>query len=201
MKSNLSIILSIISLIGVISVCCLWIFNSFKISVITLDTFVGIIVAILALIFTVIIGYQIINALELRNTLKQITQRQRVIEENEQNFIKLANNLQAGNCNSTANSYYSQGNYFEAFVFYHSALLFAILADQPKQMGYINQLNNILLLQWRMPITNIADGLKQIELDSINIRNTTSYRNCFSQDYESVINQFNQKIKSIGIVS
>ena len=72
MKEKSSLILSAISLVGVVSVWVLWICDSMELSVISLDTFIGVIVALLAIIVTVAIGYQIINAIEVTDEIKQL---------------------------------------------------------------------------------------------------------------------------------
>ncbi len=71
MKSNLSTIVSIIALIGTISIWLLWLCDSIKLSIIGLDTLIGVIVALLALIFTIAIGYQIINAIEIKGKMER----------------------------------------------------------------------------------------------------------------------------------
>jgi len=198
MKSKLPIIISLIALIGVISVWVLWFCDSLKLSVIGLDTFIGVIVALLALIFTVTVGYQIINAIELKGKIAELEQRQNRIDVNYQNYIKLANNLQAGISGSAAELYYAKGELFEAFVFYHSALCFAISADQTNQMGRISQLNNILKLPWNYPVSDYKQGIQEVKNDAEKIRNTISYRNCLSKDYEYMISLFWNKMRSLG---
>ena len=128
MKEKLSLILSAISLVGVLSVWVLWMCESIEFSVVSLDSFVGVIVALLAIIVTVAIGYQIINAIEVKEEIKLLKERQIVFSENEQRFIKMANNLQAGNSSTTSQLYAAKGEYFEAFAFFHSAFYFAIVS-------------------------------------------------------------------------
>ncbi len=198
MKSKLSIILSLIALIGVISVWILWICDSLKLSVIGLETFIGVIVALLALIFTVAVGYQIINAIEVKAKITDIEHRQDRIDAYYQNYIKLANNLQAGISSSAAELYYAKGELFESFVFYHSALYFAICADQANQMGRINQLNNLLKHSWNSPVIDYKEGIEEVKNDAEKIRHTISYRNCLSKDYECMINLFFEKVRSLG---
>ena len=88
MKSNLSTIVSIIALIGTISIWLLWLCNSIKLSITGLDTLIGVIVALLALIFTIAIGYQIINAIEIKGKMVELEQRQAHLDANYQNYIK-----------------------------------------------------------------------------------------------------------------
>ena len=63
MKTKVTFILSLISFVGVLSVWGLWLFGTMKLFIVSLDTFIGVIVALLAIIFTVVIGLQIVNHL------------------------------------------------------------------------------------------------------------------------------------------
>ena len=137
MKTKLSIFLSIISIVGVLSICGLWLFGTMKLSVISLDTFIGVIVALLAIIFTIIIGWQIVNTIDMRDRMAELEKRQnalieneRLLAENDKLFQKEAYNLHAGICGESAESYIAKESYAEAFAFYHTALHYAILADQ-----------------------------------------------------------------------
>ena len=172
--------------------------DSLKLSVIGLETFIGVIVALLALIFTVAVGYQIINAIEVKAKITDIEHRQDRIDANYQKYIKLANNLQAGISGSAADLYYAKGEFFESFVFYHSALYFAISADQTNQMGRINHLNNILKLTWNEPVTDYTQGIQEVKNYAEKIRHTISYRNCLSKDYEYMMDLFFEKVRSLG---
>jgi hypothetical protein len=75
--------MSLISFVGVLSVWGLWIFGSMELSVVSLDTFVGVIVALLAIVFTVIVGLQIVNAIDMREKMSELEKRQMDILENE----------------------------------------------------------------------------------------------------------------------
>lgn len=206
MKTKLSIVLSTLSLIGVLSVWGLWLCESMELSIVSLDTFIGVIVALLAIVVTIAIGYQIINTIEVKDEIKQLKQRQDIILENEKHLIengnnhaKLAYNLQAGNSNSTAQLYAAKGEYFEAFVFFHSAFYFAIEAEQPNQMNYINQLNTLLEAIERRPVTDYFQAKQEIISYSEKIRATIFYKKCFGKEYEQVLQKFWDKMKQLGL--
>lgn len=206
MKTKLSIILSIISIVGVLSIWGLWLFGTMKLSVVSLDTFIGVIVALLAIIFTVIIGWQIVNAIEVRDRMEDLEKRQnelieneRMLAENDRIHVKESYNLQAGICGESAESYLSKGLHVEAFVFYHSALHYAILADQQNQLNRVNQLQTILQLITAGPTVNYSSLIRQIKTDMDGIRNTTSYRNCLSEIYEQTMQMFWQRMNSFGL--
>jgi len=205
MKTKLSIILSIISIVGVLLICGLWLFGAMKLSVVSLDTFIGVIVALLAIIFTIIIGWQIINTIEIRNWMSQIEQNQNALAENERRLAENdqlhtleAYNLHAAICQADADSYVEKKQYVEAFTFYHVALCYAILSGTPNQLNRINRLSQITQCIIAPPIADFKMLARQIKSDSDRIRTTTSYRNCLSEVYEQTMQTFWQKIKLLG---
>lgn len=207
MKSKLSIILSIISLVGVLAVFGLWIFGSLKLSVVSLDTFIGVIVALLAIVFTVIVGWQIVNAIDVREKMMQLQQRQDIVFENERriiengdNYIKLANNLQCGLCDSSADLYVAKGLFVEAFGYSHTALHQAILAGQPNLQ---NKVKKLQLLNQAINAPSVVDFSlikKQIEAETQLIRTTDAYKLYLSTEYEQAMQVFWQKMKVLGLV-
>ena len=208
MKVKITFILSLISFVGVLSVWGLWIFGSMELSVVSLDSFVGAIVALLAIIFTMIIGLQIVNAIDVREKMSEFEKRQMVMLDNEQKLIENdrlhmmeAYNLQAGISGGNADVYCTKGQYLEAFVFYHTALHYAILANQKNQLNRVNQLQSIVQLITTKPIVNFLLLEQQINADMDGIRKTTSYRNCLSEIYEQTMQAFWQKMKMLGLVA
>lgn len=208
MKAKLSVILSLISILGVISVWGLWLFESLELAVVSLDTFIGVIVALLAIIVTVAIGYQIINAIEVKDEIKQLKQRQDIILENErklleneQSFGKLADNLQAGISFGDAASYYDKNQYIEAFVFYHVALSFSTRADTPNLLERIKLMRGIIKLIFanEKPVISYVKLKQQIISDIEIIRNTAAYRNYLGEEYETMMLEFWDKMKQIGL--
>ena len=197
MKTKLSIMLSIISIVGVLSICGLWLFGTMKLSVVSLDTFIGVIVALLAIIFTTI---------EIRNWMSQIEQNQNALAENERRLAENnqlhtleAYNLHAAICQADADSYVEKKQYVEAFTFYHVALCYSILSGTPNQLNRINKLNLITQCIIAPPIADFKMLTQQIKSDSDRIRTTTSYRNCLSEVYEQTMQTFWQKIKLLGL--
>ena len=208
MKTKVTFILSLISFVGVLSIWGLWLFGTMKLSIVSLDTFIGVIVALLAIIFTVVIGLQIVNAIDMREKMSQLQKRQMEILENERQLaendrlhVMEAYNLQAGISGESAEAYLAKGQYIEAFTFYHSALYYAILADQKKQLNRVNQLQAIVQLITTRPVVNYTSLAQQINADMEGIRKTTSYRNCLSEVYEQTMQAFWQKMKMLGLLA
>lgn len=208
MKTKITFILSLISFVGVLSVWGLWLLGTMKLSIVSLDTFIGVIVALLAIIFTVVIGLQIVNAIDMREKMSELQKRQMNILENERQLAENdrlhmmeAYNLQSGISGESAETYFAKGQYIEAFTFYHSALHYAILADQKNQLNRVNQLQTIVQLITTRPVVNYTSLAQQINADMEGIRKTTSYRNCLSDIYEQTMQAFWLKMKMLGLVA
>ena len=208
MKEKISLLLSIISIVGVLSVWGLWLFGSMEQSVVSLDTFIGVIVALLAIVFTAIVGFQIVNAIDMREKMSQLEKRQMNILENERQLAENdrlhmmeAYNLQAGINGGSAEAYMAKGLYIEAFTFYHAALHNAILADQKNQLNRVNQLQTIVQLIKTGPVVNFSSLAQQIKTDMEGIRKTISYRNCLSEIYEQAMQSFWQKMQMLGLIA
>lgn len=204
--TKLSIILSIVSIVGVLSILMLWIFGCFKVSVIDLGTFVGVIVALLAIIVTIVLGWQIINAIEMREKIAELEQRQSVIldnerrlAENDQIHVKLANNLQSGLMSSSAELYQAKGQLVEAFCCLHSAFHNAILAGQPALDVRLNHMKAICELISYPPVVNFSLLKKQIAAEAQLIRNSEVYKNYLSMLYEQVMTLFWQKMTNMNL--
>lgn len=75
MKQYLAIFLSIIALMGVLVIVGVWVFGSLQLSVVSLDTFIGVSVTLLSVIFMVIIGWQVINAIQVREEMGKMESR------------------------------------------------------------------------------------------------------------------------------
>lgn len=196
-ESKISVILSIIAIVGVLSVWLLWLCGSLKLSVIGLDTFIGVIVALLAIIVTVILGWQIVNALEMRGKIEDLEKRQSsmlgVIDgmnKNTQNTIKMAYNLQVGLCDMNASLCEANGLLVYAFASLHSALDQAIKAGQGGLDKRIKNLERIgMMLVGNDPLLN-NQIKQQILFESDSIRGSEAYRCYLSSVYEQVMNLF-----------
>lgn len=197
MKPKITFIISLIALVISISVCLLWICRSCQLCIIGLDAFVGIIVTVLALLFTVVIGYQIINTLDVNRKISNLIQRQNTIDTNYRNYLKLAQNLQSGISQSTADLYEEKKQYFEAFILYNWSLYYAIEADQPNQSLRLNQLKD-LVSKISNPILDYSNKKDEILSAASYIRSTISYRNYFANEYEIILNELWEKMAQLG---
>lgn len=204
---RISLIIAIAALIGVFFLAGLWIFGTLKVSVVSLDTFIGVSVAVLAIVFSITVGFQIVNAIDVKDKMAELERKQneltdiaRRLAENDKLHTKEAYNLQAGLCGQYADLRMAEANYVEAFCAYHSALFYAILADQPDQIKRVINLNTIVPMISRGSIVNFDTIKQQLVFECNEIRKTVSYRNCLSSAYENTISAFWTKMQVLNIV-
>lgn len=69
-KVNFSIILSIIALFLIIAIVVIWCISTKEFSVVTEDTFISVCSGLISLALPIVIGYQIINSLDIKHSLK-----------------------------------------------------------------------------------------------------------------------------------
>ena len=69
MKKTLSIILSLVALVGVVVLAVVMACLNVSLSNVSLDTFIGVMVTMIGILVTFAVGWQIINALEIKSKL------------------------------------------------------------------------------------------------------------------------------------
>lgn len=72
MKRDIGIVLSLIALVGVALLAILWGCRSMSLSTVSLDTFIGVMAAMIGLLVTFAIGWQVVNALDIKSKLAEI---------------------------------------------------------------------------------------------------------------------------------
>ena len=80
-NSNLSLWLSVISLVGVVAFAVLWICNVRPQTVVSLDSFVGVATGLIGIMVTFAIGWQIVNAMELKSKIAELEQQKSQIDK------------------------------------------------------------------------------------------------------------------------
>lgn len=80
-KGTLAVLLSILAVVLCLFVFFLWIFETIPHSLVTLDSFIGACVTLLSILVTVGIGWQIFNVVEVKNTMKELKEKQDGVEK------------------------------------------------------------------------------------------------------------------------
>lgn len=86
-KVNWAIGLSITAIVSVVTLILLWVCNVWKFSVIGIETFIGVIVSLLAIIVTFVVGWQIYSTLDLKSIIKEYDVRIKEVEALKNQFM------------------------------------------------------------------------------------------------------------------
>ncbi len=89
MKKDLDIILSLTAIAGVVILAILWCCRSMSLTAISLDTFIGVMATMIGLLVTFAIGWQVINALDIKSKLAEIEKLKGEITEQRTEINKL----------------------------------------------------------------------------------------------------------------
>ncbi|WP_297447654.1 hypothetical protein [uncultured Alistipes sp.] len=89
MKKDLDIILSLTAIAGVVILAILWCCRSMSLTAISLDTFIGVMATMIGLLVTFAIGWQVINALDIKSKLAEIEKLKDEINEQRTEINKL----------------------------------------------------------------------------------------------------------------
>lgn len=128
-KTNWALTLSAVSLIIVVAIIGLWIFKSQEIAVITLDTYVGVIVALLAIIVTIVLGWQIFNIFELRQKMEEMNELKSQFNEQSKKIKKLSLRVEHVMNLTWGDNEMSNKNYGLATYYYIKSLSLALAMD------------------------------------------------------------------------
>ncbi len=183
MMKNLSIILSIVALVGVISVWVLLGLSVVDFTVVTTNSFTATMVGILGLLITFVVGWQIVNELEIKDRMQKVAQLEKQLNLLKEATILLSHNMQCQISCNNGEMWEREGSYDSAFAAYNAALRFAILAQSKNLEKYMAPLTRLAC-----HIQNI--GAMQAELiakDAEVIRNTDAYLQYFNKEYDNII--------------
>lgn len=182
-KANWAIGLSVAALILVAIMFVLWCCNAGGFSAVSLDTFVGVIVALLAIIVTFVLGWQIYNTMELKEKISKIETLEEYLTKSNENSAQINYNTQLCVSLNSASHWESLYSYDSAFAFYHSAFYNAIKANATDLNFYIQTFERLLPL-----FENIGNPqFDIISRDVDKIKESQAYKSYFREKYDNII--------------
>lgn len=180
-KVNWAIGLSITAIVSVVTLILLWVCNVWKLSVIGIETFIGVIVALLAIIVTFVVGWQIYNTIEIKNKLSELDRLKSILEEqrlkNQQIYHDLRHSVFIGYALNEENS--NDADYSKIFGYYMRALENALLANNFTNIEVIlESMERYVkaLYDEKQCLVHGTKYIKIIKRSNMNIRNAS----CFS---------------------
>ena len=132
----LSVTAVIIAIIAFVIVCCRWI--TFPEST---ESFIGILVSLLAICVTFVIGYQIINTLNIKESVKEIDHKTAEVTQELKDLNKFKDEIKAINARSIGDMYSHLQDYNNAICYYVDGLNYALKSDDARRSDAI--LSNI----------------------------------------------------------
>jgi hypothetical protein len=128
---NWSFWLSLIAIVISIIIVIVWIVNNFQVTTVHLDSFIGVTVALLALLVTIVLGWQIYNAVNINEKIRSIDTLESRLEyqshELEQKYNMVCH-IQAYN---SAQLSIDREDYIDAYRWFQNSLQYSSLLDIP----------------------------------------------------------------------
>lgn len=193
-KWSLAHICAYISLAISITLLVLWCCNVGGFTVVSLDSFVGVIVALLAIVVTLTVGWQIYNSIELKQkiaeleVLKDILQRQeKTIEQQtckSNHLISFILGYEATKENS----------YLEAFRYLMSSLRYTMQLDEPLNVKHLFQSLEKIVINIKEGTIYEHERLKDVRDYHDSIQASSNY-SLIRYQYEQIYKTFIAKVK------
>ena len=137
MKKNISIILSLLALAIASVLAVLLICRNVTLSSISLDTFVGVMVAMIGILVTFAVGWQIINALEIKGKLAEIEKLKADINDQREQMHELAESTKHDSMLVRAQAFYRDGDFINATICSMDSLLHCLPLKVPSNIHLV----------------------------------------------------------------
>lgn len=187
MKKNISIILSILALVIVSILGALFVAKDLSLSELDLDTFVGVMVAMIGILVTFAVGWQIINALEIKGKLAEIEKIKADINEQREQMHELAESTKHESMLIRAQEFYRCGDFINATICSMESLLHCLPLKVPSNIHLVMQTTKTFM----MSVNKFATEEQKNEILRLEeaIREAENYI-FISEQYESIWKKF-----------
>lgn len=193
-KVNWAIGLSITAIVAVVTLILLWVCNVWKLSVIGIETFIGVIVALLAIIVTFVVGWQIYNTIEIRNKLSELDRLEGEIEKQKlliENSVYQSRHLIAF---TWATNCYDDGHYEETFAYALQSLMNSMKLNNPINIDNLLRMLEDSVTKVSSNSRIDATSYNEIMMNNNEIRNQDGYE-FIRERYELSFSKYIKKIK------
>ena len=147
-KLNWSFWLSLMAFVVSLIALGVFIYKVEPYSVVTIDTYIGVIAGFIGISVTLLVGYQIYNALDLRQRITAVETLKISMESQQQQLEVLKNEQAEGIEIIQARLFLNTPRMaLEAFLHFHSAIRYSLSVDHRRE-GYkwlLNELNEYML--------------------------------------------------------
>lgn len=195
MNRNLSVILSLLALVGVVILAVLWWCRSVSLTAVSLDTFIGVMVGMVGILVTFAVGWQIINALEIKSKLADIERLKTEIEEQHARIEKIAARSAFDTAINRSYTLYKTGEHVKAFVCTLEAIEHCLKIDEYEELDILlknlvaHAVNSHSLYCYK------SDCEEMIKIDTA-IRQAPKFA-LIRDRYEAAVHEYNRWFKPV----
>ncbi|SEE42798.1 hypothetical protein [Prevotella sp. lc2012] len=193
-KWSLAHFCAYLSLAISITLLVLWCCNVGGFTVVSLDSFVGVIVALLAIIVAFVVGWQIYNSIEIKGKIEELSALKEIINVQEKNINQVTGKSQHLISYILGNEAYKEKRYLDAFRFFMSSLRYSMQLDSPLNVELL--LKGLEQINKNISKENDFKPSKTEEISTYNndIKISSGY-NLIKDRYEEIYINFNAKVK------
>lgn len=193
-NSNLSLWLSVISLAGVATLAVLWICNVRPQSVVSLDSFVGVATGLIGIMVTFAIGWQIVNAMELKSKIAELEQQKAQVDKLRQQVESQATVSKAEIGHLMGIMAGEKGKNLLAFTYFLQTLQVGLLGSPQSAIYVWDDLQTLTnLVSEIKPCEIKKENRKEIQEIDQKIKTTLLYPAIKAQ-YDAIMSEFYKKV-------
>ena len=137
MKKNLKIIFLLLAVVGILVIALLLIFCNVSLADVSLDTFIGVMVTMVGILVTFAVGWQIINALEIKNKLAEMEKLKVEINSQREKIEKISARSRYDIALNRSYTLYKSGECIKAFVSALEAIQYCLQIDEYEELDTI----------------------------------------------------------------
>lgn len=183
-----------LSLAVSITMLVLWCCNVGGFSVVSLDSFVGIIVALLAIVVTLAIGWQIYNSIEIKERIQELSNLKEKLDLQEKTLDQQNNKSKHMIALILGNEANKDKSYALSFNYYMGSVKASMQLDKPINIDYLLKSLDSLLGKIQDGSIDNIDYINDIREYDTAIRQSLSY-DIIKTQYEKIYKDFGSKIK------
>lgn len=172
----------------------LWICNVGGFAVVTLDSFVGVVVALLAIVVTLAIAWQIYSSIEIKNKIEELNELRHKLNVQEEESKRQVFHLNSLIFGSLAEVDFTRRNYVSAFSYLMTSLESDMLLDIPRNSITLLEKMEYAVSQITSKVSLDVERFGRIK-SSNDVISESKHYNMIKKRYEKVYNEFISKVK------
>lgn len=194
-KWSLAHICAYLSLAISVTLLVLWCCNVGGFTVVSLDSFVGVIVALLAIVVTLAIGWQIYNIIEINDKIEKLSSLDGKMNIQEQTINNNMNISQHLIYMLFGYEDYKNKKYSGAFRFFIKSLMFTMVSNEPKHTDGLLKILEKCAKEIEENSTYPSDIMNDILISNNIIRASSDYNRIKTQ-YEKIYKTFESNLRT-----